>query len=230
MPSDMDNNSSHSSFGQLDQHTLTVLKKILTFGIDGVGALSSAKSLGDQYLNNSTYSDNFDRIEALIKWEERKNFLTGFLTSIGGIITLPVTIPSSLAANWILQTRMIAAMAHIGGFDIDDPPVRLSIALCLLGKHGKEALNSEIEDFQEMLRKDGISKASKQTIQMLNQVIASKLMRLAAQNGLVRLGKAIPLIGGVLGGAIDYFSCKGTAQFAIELFQLDKSSGFSEDQ
>jgi hypothetical protein len=47
-------------------------------------------------------------------------------------------------------------------------------------------------------------------------------MRIAAQKGMTRISKAIPLIGGVLGGVIDYRSCKDTAEFAKELFQFDR--------
>ena len=141
-------------------------------------------------------------------------------TSLGGIFTLPFTIPASLAANWVIQTRMVAAMAYIGGFNIDDPPVRVSIALCLLGKKGQQALEGDYNEFQKLLRKDQIAKLSKQTIQMLNLVIANRLMKLAAQKGLSRLGKAIPIIGGALGGFLDYYSCKNSSEFAFEFFDL----------
>ena len=206
-----------------DNNALIVLRKILNLGINGIGTLSGAKELGDRYLDSSSYRNDMERIDALIRWEERKNFTSGFLTSLGGIVTLPVAIPGSIVANWILQTRMVAAMAHIGGFDIDDPPVRLSIALCLLGKRGKEALNRNFEEFQQYLKGNGISRASNQSIHLLNQIIASQLMKKAVEKGFVRFGKAIPLIGGAIGGTVDYLSCRDTAIFAKEMFQFDRT-------
>lgn len=196
------------------------LKRVISLGINGGGGLSSAKELGDQYLQKPEYKSRVERIDALIKWEERKNFTSGFLTGLGGIISMPVTIPASLGINWVLQIRMVAAMAYIGGFDIDDPPVRMSIALCLLGKRGKEVLNTDTAQLTEMLKKRTFTQLPKQSLQLINQTIASKLMQLATAKGFSRLSKAIPLMGGVVGGILDYKSCHDTAQFAKELFQF----------
>ncbi|MBT4087605.1 MAG: hypothetical protein HOE30_03840, partial [Deltaproteobacteria bacterium] len=155
------------------------LKKVIHLGINGGGGLSSARELGDQYLQNPAYKTKIERIDALVKWEERKNFTSGFLTSLGGIISLPIAIPASLGINWVLQTRMVAAMAYIGGFDIDDPPVKMTIALCLLGKKGKRLLNRDVQEISKLLRKNALSQLPKQTIQLINQAVAARLMQVA---------------------------------------------------
>lgn len=200
--------------------TANFLKRILHLGINGGGGLSSARELGDKYLQNTSYQTKMERINALAKWEGRKNFTSGFLTSLGGIISLPVAIPASLGINWVLQTRMVAAMAYVGGFDIDDPPVRMSIALCLLGKKGKNLLDKDIEELSELLRKNTLSQLPKQTIQLVNQTVAARLMQVATAKGFSRVSKAIPLLGGAVGGTLDFMSCRETAEFAKELFQF----------
>ena len=203
-----------------EDESTSFLKQIMLFGINGGGGLHGARELADKYSNNPEYQAKREQIDALIKWESRKNFTSGFLTSLGGIITLPVSIPASLGINWIIQTRMVAAMAHIEGFDIDDPPVRMSIALCLLGKKGKEILNHNFEDAREMLKKKGLANIPKRTIIVVNQAIASRLMQIAARNGFSRISKAIPIVGGMVGGVLDYQACLETAEFAKELFQF----------
>jgi EcsC protein family len=197
-----------------------ILKQILQLGINGAPGLSSAVDLADRYLKNPVYQTKMERIDALIKWEERKNFTSGFVTSLGGIMTLPVSIPAALGVNWILQTRMVAAMAHIGGFDIEDPPVRMSIALCLLGKKGKEVLNQNLENIESYIKKRGITSIPARSLSIVNQAVASRLMQIATQKGLTRISKAIPLLGGVVGGILDFQSCKETAEFAKDLFQF----------
>jgi hypothetical protein len=199
---------------------LQYLKRIIHLGINGGAGLSSARELGDHYLRHPGYRTKLEKIDALATWEERKNFTSGFLTSLGGIISLPVAIPASLAINWILQTRMVAAMAYVGGFDIDDPPVRMAIALCLLGKKGKELLSKDLQEVNELLRRNTLSQLPKQTIQLINQAVAARLMRAAATKGFSRISKAIPVIGGAVGGTLDYLSCRETAEFAKELFQF----------
>ncbi len=199
-----------------------MLRQIMHLGINGVGGLSGAKELGDKYMQNPAYQTKMERIEAIAKREEIKNFSSGFLTSLGGIISLPIAIPASLGINWILQTRMVAAMAHVGGFDIDDPPVRMTIALCLLGKKGREILSRDIEEAMQNLKIKSLSQIPKRTILVVNQAVGVRLMQAAASKGFTRLSKAIPVLGGVVGGFLDYQSCRETAQFAKELFQFHK--------
>lgn len=216
------NQFSNMVLSQLDPNAIRIIKDLLNAGINGIGPLSSAKELGNSYLRDSSYYSAADRIEALILREKVKNFSTGFLTSVGGFIALPLSIPASIGANWVLQTRMVAAIAHIGGFDIEEPPVKVCIALCLLGRRGQEALNTDISDFQEMLKDQDFSKYPKKVLQTMYQAIGTQLMKLATQKGFTRISKAIPVIGGVAGGVLDLYSCIETAEFAQDLFQLHK--------
>ncbi|MDX2471145.1 MAG: EcsC family protein [SAR324 cluster bacterium] len=211
---------------QLEQikKSLKLLSQTLDKGIDGFGPLQSAESLGEKFLANPAYETKMEKIQALARWEIRKNFSTGFLTSLGGILTLPLAIPASLAASWILQIRMVAAMAHIAGFNITDPPVKTSIAICLLGNKAKDLLDADLSQIEAMLRKQGNTAGfSKQSLQVINQALASALIRMATEKGFTRVGKAIPLLGGVAGGLLDYLSAKESANFAIELFDMERT-------
>ncbi|MDH5559515.1 MAG: EcsC family protein [Deltaproteobacteria bacterium] len=214
---------SGGSFGTSEQikQSIKLLNQLLDYGIEGFGPICGAKKLAEGYTVNADHKNKLASIEALIKKEELKNFTSGFLTSVGGIITLPVTIPASIGINWILQIRMVAAMAYIGGFDIDEPGVRITIALCILGKKGKEIINAHPSEIAGLLQTGGITHFPRNTILILNQTIAMRLMRVATQKGFTRLSKAIPLLGGLVGGALDYHSCHETSQFAKELFQFE---------
>ncbi len=63
------------------------------------------------------------RVAALIRRETRKNFTSGFLTGLGGVVTFPVSIPAALGASWLIQARMAAAIAKIYGHDLASEPV-----------------------------------------------------------------------------------------------------------
>lgn len=207
---------------QLEQikKSLKLLSQTLDQGINGIGPLQSAEALGEKFLINPAYSTKLEKIDALARWEIRKNFSTGFLTSLGGILTLPLTIPASLAASWILQIRMVAAMAHVAGFNIADPPVKTSIAICLLGNRAKDLLDADLSQIEDVLKKGNTAGFSKQSLQVVNQALASALIRVATEKGFTRVAKSIPLLGGVAGGLLDYFSAKESADFAIELFDM----------
>ena len=212
------------------RQSLQLLQNLISYGVHGFGPLTSAHQLAQSYLDNQAYPSRAEKIQALARWEERKNFTAGYLTSLGGFFTLPLTIPASLAINWILQIRMSAAMAIIGGFDIQEPPVRTTIALSLLGKRGKELLNAEFRELEEVLRRQSLEQLPKQSLVLFNKAIIKTLVKGAANKGFTRISKAIPLAGGVLGGLLDYASCKETAEFAIELFQLNEQPDPSQNE
>ena len=101
--------------------------------INGIGPLSSSTDLAQEYLIDKSYADNDARVKSLIKWEAAKNFSTGFLTGLGGFVTLPVTIPAGMGAAWAVQARMVGAIAEIYGHSVHKSRVQTMILLCLIG-------------------------------------------------------------------------------------------------
>ncbi|MDT8446145.1 MAG: EcsC family protein [bacterium] len=201
------------------------LNHLLDYGIQGVGPLKGASALAAGYKQAGLPLDRLQAAEALLKNELRKNFASGFFTSLGGFVSLPLAIPASMAASWVLQIRCIAAIADLAGFDVNEPPVRTAIGLALLGNRGKELVESDFNELQVKLAQGNFNRLPKKTLLMINQRIVSKLSQMAGQKGLTRLGKAIPLAGGLVGGALDYYSAQDSGRFALELFGLIKPEG-----
>lgn len=196
------------------------LGRLLDYGIKGLGPLKGARALAAPYKKPGKFADKEAAARALLKAEQRKSFASGFATSLGGFVSLPLAIPASLAVSWVLQIRTIAAIADIAGFDLDDPPVRTAVGLALLGNRGKELVESDFRELQLKLAKGEFQRLPKKTLLLVNQRIVAKLTQMAGQKGLTRLGKAIPIAGGLVGGALDYYSAQDSGQFALELFQL----------
>ena len=119
---------------------LQLVRRILHQAIDGVAPLSSASDLAAEYLIDQSYDNRDERVDALIRWEAAKNFTSGFLTGLGGVVTLPVTIPSALGASWIIQARMCGAIAAIYGHSLNEDRVRTLVLLAIIGDSGKEIL------------------------------------------------------------------------------------------
>jgi hypothetical protein len=91
---------------------------LLEAGLAGAGPLSSANDLATEYLIDKGYADDDRRVDALIKWETGKNFTSGFIAGLGGVVTMPVSIPAALGASWLIQARMAGAIARIYGHDL----------------------------------------------------------------------------------------------------------------
>jgi len=209
---------------------LKALDKMIHYGVDGVGPLISAEELATKATVNHPSAPLTELTQILIKGELKKNFASGFTTSLGGFISLPIAIPSSMAISWILQIRMVAAIAHLKGFDIHEGSVKTAILLCLLGKNGKELLESDFNQLQQKLTQGRFYGLPKKTLLMINQKIFTTLVKRAGQKGLSRVSKAIPFAGGFVGGTLDYLSAKDTADFALELFEINQPTPDAADE
>ena len=64
----------------------------------------------------------------------------GFLTNIGGLVTMPVAVPANIAGLALLQCRMVAGIAHLRGYDLEDKRTRNAILASLLGEERMLAL------------------------------------------------------------------------------------------
>lgn len=85
-----------------DSKALKLINWITDKGINGVPLLSSAWDLAHEYQIDSSYPGDGERIDSLVKWETTKNFTSGFITGLGGVITLPVAIPAAFGASWLI--------------------------------------------------------------------------------------------------------------------------------
>jgi hypothetical protein len=169
--------------------------------VDGVPGLDSAEELASSYTQGPGTA--VDKCNALIRWQVAKASATGFLSGLGGLLTLPVTLPASMSVVLLVQLRMIAAIAHIGGHDIRDDRVKTLIYLCLCGNAATEIARGMGIRFGVRLAQRTIERISGQALIQINQRVGFRLLTKFGEKGILNLGKAVPLVGGVIGGAFD---------------------------
>jgi uncharacterized protein (DUF697 family) len=197
----------------------TLATYLLEQGIRGIGPLSSAESLAAEYLGEAKYRDDDARVAALIKWETAKNFTTGFVTGLGGFITLPVAIPSALAASWVVQARMAAAIARIYGHDLDAELVRTKILLSLAGDVAKEAMKDLGLKVGDRLTQRAVDQIPGRFLVEVNKRIAARLAAQVGARVALRFPRAVPVFGGVVGGSLDAVVCRKVGRTAKTLFR-----------
>jgi hypothetical protein len=192
---------------------------LLEHGIRGLGPLASAESLADEYLSTAKYRDDDARIAALVKWETYKNFTTGFLTGLGGFITLPVAIPAALAASWVVQARMAAAIARVYGHALDDERVRTKILLALAGDVAREAMKDLGIKTGDKLTQRAVEQIPGRLLVEVNKRIGAKLASQVGARVLLKFPRAVPVLGGFVGGALDAVVCRKVGGTAKMLFR-----------
>jgi len=192
---------------------------LLEQGIRGLGPLSSAESLAAEYMGDGKYHDDDARVAALVKWETAKNFTTGFVTGLGGFITLPVAIPSALAASWVVQARMAGAIARIYGHDLESERVRTKILLSLAGDVAREAMKDLGLKVGDKLTQRAVEQIPGRLLVEVNKQMAAKLVAQVGQRVVLRFPRAVPVLGGFVGGSLDAVVCRKVGRTAKTLFR-----------
>lgn len=198
---------------------LVIVNYILDKTIKGVPPLTSCKDLAQEYLIDEGYDGDDERVDSLINWETSKNFTTGFLTGLGGVVTLPISVPSALGASWIIQARLAGAIAVIYGHSLQEDRVRTLVLLALLGDSAKEPLKKAGIKLGTKLTEKTIQKIPGKVLIEINKKVGFRLVTKAGEKGVVNLTKLVPVAGGVVGGAIDAVVCRKVGYTAKKIFK-----------
>ena len=184
--------------------------------VQGVAGLDSAYDLAEDYMkgNDSLY----DQVNSLIRWQNTKAGTSGFLTGLGGIITLPIAIPANVASVMYVQIRMIAAIAHMGGHNLNDDRVKSLVFVCLTGNAAKDILKDVGKKKKKKLAENAIKNISGKTITAINQKVGFRLLTKFGEKGVVNLGQTIPLLGGIVGASFDSVSTNTVGNIARDTF------------
>ncbi|ACT06711.1 conserved hypothetical protein [Dickeya chrysanthemi Ech1591] len=185
--------------------------------LDGsIPGTDSAYEMAEDYLKGD--DDLLEKVNSLIRWQNTKSVTTGFVSGLGGIITLPVAIPASIATVMYVQIRMITAIAIMGGYDVRDDRVKSLVYTCLAGNAAKDILKETGIIIGTKMSTQLIQSISKETIFAINKYVGFRLLTKFGEKGAINLGKMIPLIGGVIGGAFDGISTNVVGNIARETF------------
>ena len=201
-----------------DSKALQLVNWLTERAVKGVSPLSSAEDLAQEYLIDTSFPDDEERIESLINWETTKNFTTGFITGLGGLITLPVALPAGFGASWVIQARMAAAIARIAGYDLGSDRVRTFVVVCLVGDAIKDIAKSTGIHVGKGLTKSLVNKIPGKVLIEINKKVGFRLITKAGERGAINLMKGVPVVGGVVGGAFDAAACRVVGKNAKRLF------------
>ena len=143
---------------------------------------------------------------------------TGFLTGLGGLITLPATITADIGSSMYVQIRMIAAIAVMGGYSLQDDVVKSMVFATLL----------KVE-VGNLLKQVGVKTANRASLQLLkklpgtvltkiNQKLGFRFLTKFGQKGVINLVKVVPVAGGVVNGGLNLVETKAIGKRAMKVF------------
>lgn len=201
----------------ISQDTLfEILNNCYNAALKGIPKTKSCYDLATEYTQK--YASKEEAIENFIKWQIRKCATSGFLTSLGGVITLPVAIPVNLTSIWYIQLRMIATIATIAGFEPSDDEVQTLAYICITGTSISKICKEAGIKAGEKITIKAIQKIPTKVLNQINHITMQRLITKFGTTGVINLGKMVPLVGGVIGGSFDYIGTKVIAAKAKDVF------------
>ncbi|HSK96035.1 MAG TPA: EcsC family protein [Euzebyales bacterium] len=195
-----------------------LLEPLMRSGIDGAGPLDSAAEVAAKA--RAATGDDESAIDRIIRDHVRLAASEGFVTGLGGFITMTVALPANVVAFHVLATRMVAAIATVRGHDPTSDRVRTAVLLVLAR-----------EDAHDILRKVGVRGGTGRltsfalrglppsVLMAVNKGVAFRLLVQVGEKSLTRFGRFLPGVGGLIGGGLDALLMRGLGRRAREEFE-----------
>jgi hypothetical protein len=185
----------------------SVIQNALDFAYDqaneGFACFDSAQELAKDYMEEYP-NDKLEQADALIRWQIAKSATSGFVSNLGGLMTLPFAIPANIASVLFVQIRMIMAIAIIGGHNPKNDQVKALIYSSLVGSGVKELLKETGIIIGQKIALNAIRKyLTGSIIVRINRAVGFRLLTKFGSTGVINLAKGIPLLGGLIGGTVD---------------------------
>ncbi len=191
-----------------------VLRRVLELAIDGTGWLPSAKaSAGRQLQKHAGSADG--AIDGIIDFHVGLASAQGFATNLGGVAALPVTLPANVAGVAVVQTRMVAALAHLRGYDLDDNRVRTALIMCLLGGEqvGKRIVQGKLPTSPLAVATAPVFDPQLDKT-VAEEVLGDLFARVGGKSFALAITRRVPLLGGGVGAVMDGIATHEIGRYA----------------
>ena len=194
--------------------TQTFVREALTRAIRGIGPLPPAAQAADKQL--AEQQGNVERgIHEVIENHVRYAGAQGFVTNIGGLVTAALTIPTNITGLALIQCRMVAGIAHLRGYDLEDPRVRNAILVCMLGEDSVNHLVRKKKIPAPPMALATAPAHDPALDRLVSAEVASDLIaKVAGKRLAITVGRRVPVIGGVVGAGADGISTWRIGRYA----------------
>jgi uncharacterized protein (DUF697 family) len=182
--------------------------------IAGVGPLPAAATYADKLLAKEG-GDVERAIHEVIEDHVRYAGMQGFATNLGGLVTAAVAIPANITGLALIQCRLVASIAHLRGYDLEDQRVRNAVLACILGE---DSVKNLVRKKKLPSTPMGIATAPTHDPHLdgviAGEVTSELVTKVAGKRVATTVGRRIPVMGGVFGAGIDAYSTWQIGRYA----------------
>jgi hypothetical protein len=192
------------------------VRTVLDHAIDGIGPLRSAAASADTKLVDNGGSVE-KAIRGLVRMHAGLAGVQGFVTNLGGFATLAVSVPANVVGVTLVQCHLVAGIAHLRGYDLEDPRVRNAILACMLGE---DTVRSLVKGHRLPSSPMAIATSPVHDPLLddrLSQEVTAELVgRTAGRRAVTLVGRRIPLLGGAVGASSDAMATWQIGMYAAD--------------
>jgi EcsC protein family len=190
--------------------------------VQGVPGLDGAEELARDYAGRYTTAE--EAVARLIANQSGKAGLAGFVTGCGGAISLPVALPANLLGTLYIQLRLVAAIAHLRGHDLQSAEVRTLALACMTGSKAADTLKDAGIRLGTRMTRDALGWLSPAVFKKVEHAARLPVLNGLATASAARLGRLVPVVGGIIAGGFDAAMTQLIGRTADRAFAAPKAS------
>lgn len=198
--------------------TSSFVREALHRAIVGVGPLPPAAEAAEAQLREQ-HGDVDKAIHEVIENHVRYAGVGGLVTNLGGLITAAVVAPANITGLALIQCRMVAGIAHLRGYDLEDPRVRNAILVTIIGE---DAVRRMVKKMQLPAPPMALATAPSDDPgldQTITSTVATDLIsRVIGKRLATTVGKRVPVVGGLVGAGVDGYGTWKVGRYADREF------------
>lgn len=195
----------------------TLVERLLDTGIDGKGPFPGAQKVADAALSGTPNPKA--AVDRVVRNHLALGGAGGFVTGLGGFVTMSVALPANVLEFYLVATRMVAAIAQLRGYDIRQQQIRTAVLLTLVGADADDLLKKAgVVTGGSGLTNLAVQRLPGPALMVVNKAIGFRLIAQVGRSTFARLGRAVPLVGGAVGAGLDVYLLKRIAAQARQEF------------
>ena len=207
---------------------MTLLDSCYEKCLNGVPMVSqSVEEMANDYLKK--YKTRDAACKAMLKNQIAKCTTSGFVTGLGGVITMPVAIPANIGSVIYVQMRMIACTAYMADYELSSDQTQTFVYACLAGVAVNSLLKQAGIKFGMKFATEIIKKIPGKVLTKINQKVGFRFITKFGTKGIINLGKMVPGVGAIVGGGLDLVETKIIADRAYKWFVVGVFSEKEEE-
>ncbi len=198
--------------------TSAFVREALHRAIVGAGPLPPAAEAAEAQLREQ--HGNVDKaIHEVIENHVRYAGVSGFVTNLGGLVTATLVAPASITGLALVQCRMIAGIAHLRGYDLEDPRVRNAILATVLGEETVKKMVKKLQLPAPPMALATAPQHDPSVDTLITSTVAADLIGQVLGKRLVStVGKKVPVVGGIVGAGADAYTTWKVGRYADREF------------